>query len=231
MPKLLIIEDEPKYSYILEKFFQAEGFEVALSFNGLEGLELFKSFNPDVIVLDIMLPKLDGYEVAKRIRTSSNVPIIMMSALSDEKDILKGYELQIDDYVTKPFRTPVLIAKVKNVLSRRETLLSDKKVNENIQGKEISTGRIRLNLVNYECYVNEKLVKLSKTEFNLLSFFIENENRNCTRELLYETLWKDSNTDIRIIDTYIKKLRNIVNEGGCEIITLFGVGYRFEKRN
>jgi len=227
-PKILIIEDETKYAYILEKFFNANDFEVVLAFDGLNGLQEFRRFNPDIIVLDIMLPKMDGYEIAKRIRATSDVPIIMMSALSEESDILKGYNLHIDDYVTKPFRTPILIAKVKNLLERRQALidLSSNKDSKN----ELTIGGIKLLKDSMQCFINGEAVKLTKTEFKLLEYLMENVGKNCTREALYKSFWDGKDIDERIIDTYIKKIRKIVSTGSCEIVTAFGIGYRFEER-
>lgn len=231
-PKILVIEDEMKYAYILEKFFNNEGFEVFLAFDGLKGINLFTTENPDIIILDIMLPKMNGYEIAERIRRISDVPIIMMSALSEESDILKGYDLHIDDYVTKPFRTPILIAKVKNLLERREHLKEAvKKDQQEIDtSDELNIGTIKLIKSNMQCLINGEAVKMTKTEFNLLLYLMENVGKNCTREQLYNSVWSDKGVDERIIDAYIKKLRKIVNDGSCEIVTAFGIGYRFEER-
>lgn len=229
MSKILIVDDETQYAYILDKFFSASGFEVVLAFDGATALEVFKKEKPDIICLDIMMPKLNGYEVAKAIRETSNVPIIMMSALSDEQDILKGYDLKIDDYVTKPFRTPILIAKVKNLLERRYELEHVIREVKNPK-KEISIADIRLNPENLQCTISGEIVKLTKTECKLLEYLIEHAGENCTRETLYEAFWEGTDIDSRIIDTYIKKLRKLVDMGGCEIVTVFGIGYRLEER-
>jgi len=227
--KILIIEDETKYAYILEKFFLANNFEVRLAFDGLKGVEEFKNFNPDLVVLDIMLPKMNGFEIAEKIREKSDCPIVMMSALSDEQDILKGYSLKIDDYVTKPFRTPILIAKVKNLLERRKAVIE--KARENIvENNEIKVGTIRLERDTLQCYINDELIKLTKTEFRILEYLATNVGKNCTREQIMTAFWDGKDIDARIIDTYIKKLRKIVIEGKCEIVTAFGIGYRFEER-
>ena len=230
--RILVIEDEAKYAYILEKFFKNEGFDVILAFDGLIGVDKFNKEKPDIIILDIMLPKMSGYEVAERIRKVSDVPIIMMSALSEESDILKGYELHIDDYVTKPFRTPILIAKVKNTLERREKLKESVKKDNDIDelNDEINIGGIKLIKSNMQCIINNNPVKMTKTEFKLLLCLAENVGKNCTREQLFNEIWDNKNVDGRIIDAYIKKLRKIVNDGECEIVTAFGIGYRFEER-
>ena len=131
--KILIIEDESRYAYILEKYFMNDGFEVRLAFDGVSGYREFRIFDPDVIVLDIMLPKMDGYEVAKKIREDKDTPIIMVSALAEEQDVLKGYTLKIDDYVTKPFRIPILIAKAKNLIERRRSIKENDERNEKVE--------------------------------------------------------------------------------------------------
>ena len=230
--KILVIEDEAKYAYILEKFFKNEGFDVLLAFDGIAGLDKFNKEKPDIIILDIMLPKMSGYEVAERIRKVSDVPIIMMSALSEESDILRGYDLHIDDYVTKPFRTPILIAKVKNTLERREKLKESVKKDNETTGStdELIIGKIKLIKSNMQCLIDDKPVKMTKTEFKLLLCLALNAGKNCTREQLFNEIWDNKDVDGRIIDAYIKKLRKIVNEGECEIVTAFGIGYRFEER-
>ncbi len=223
-PKILIIEDESKYAYILEKYFTSEGFDVVLAFDGMMGYKRFIDFDPDIVCLDIMLPVLDGYEVAKKIRAKKNTPIIMMSALSEEQDVLKGYTLQIDDYVTKPFRIPILIAKVKNLLERRKSVVDDK-TKEN----EIEVGNVKIIRDIYQCYLNDKPIKLSKTEFQLLEYLMMNAGRTCTREALLSVLWNEKDIEERIIDTYIKKIRKLLGDDNSKITTVFGIGYRFEK--
>ena len=229
--RILVIEDEAKYAYILEKFFKNEGFDVHLAFDGLSGIYYFEKETPDIIILDIMLPKMSGYEVAERIRKISDVPIIMMSALSEESDILRGYDLHIDDYVTKPFRTSILIAKVKNTLERREHLKETvKKDNNENKSDVITIGTMKLIKSNMQCVINDEVVKMTKTEFKLLLYLVENASKNCTREQLFNEIWDNKDVDGRIIDAYIKKLRKIVDEANCEIVTAFGIGYRFEER-
>ena len=220
--KILIIEDESRYAYILEKYYTNDGFEVKVAFDGLQGFNIFKEFLPDIVVLDIMLPGLDGYEVAKRIRQEHDTPIIMMSALSEEQDILKGYTLQIDDYITKPFRIPILIAKTRNLLERRKSL-------KERGGEEIlQVGKIKLIRNNLECYIEDQLVKLTKTEFKLLEYLMLNAGKTCTREQLILILWGDKGIENRIIDTYVKSLRKMLGENAT-ITTVFGIGYKFEK--
>lgn len=220
--KILIIEDESRYAYILEKYYTNDGFEVKVAFDGLQGFNIFKEFLPDIVVLDIMLPGLDGYEVARRIRQEHDTPIIMMSALSEEQDILKGYTLQIDDYITKPFRIPILIAKTRNLLERRKSL-------KERGGEEIlQVGKVKLIRNNLECYIEDQLVKLTKTEFKLLEYLMLNAGKTCTREQLILILWGDKGIENRIIDTYVKSLRKMLGDNAT-ITTVFGIGYKFEK--
>lgn len=221
-PKILVIEDETRYAYILEKYFSNEGFDVRLAFDGTNGLKESKLFEPDIIVLDIMLPGMDGYEVAKRIRMEKDTPIIMMSALSEEQDILKGYNFQIDDYVTKPFRIPILIAKAKNLLERRRSF------REKDERNELQVANVKIIRNIYECYINGSLVKLTKTEFKLLEYLMLNAGKTCTREQLLVVLWGEKDIEERIIDTYVKKIRKILGPENATITTVFGIGYRFE---
>lgn len=222
-PKILIVEDESKYAFILEKYFMAQDFTVCLSFDGLDAVEKFKSFEPDIICLDIMLPVIDGWEVARRIRERNDTPIIMMSALSEEEDILKGYSLKIDDYITKPFRIPVLIAKARSILERRKSLI------KSFLNDELVIKNVKIRRNTLECYVNEENVKLTKTDFKILECLMDSFNRNCTRQSLLKVVWEDKDVDERIIDSYIKRIRQVIKDGGLEIITVFGIGYRLEE--
>ena len=227
MPKILIVEDEYKYAYILEKYFLNEGFEVKVALDGMAGLNAFSSFKPDIICLDIMLPSLNGYEVAERIRKVSDCPIILMSALSEEADILKGYELKIDDYVTKPFRTKILIAKVKALLERRKALLEKNNIEEK---DEFILGDIRMTKELSQCFIKDENIKLTKTEFNCLLYLLEHFNENVPRNILFNKFWTAKDVDERIVDSYIKKLRKIVDKANFSIVTVFGIGYRLEDK-
>ncbi len=221
--KILIVEDETKYAYILEKYFQNAGYEVRLADNGIKAIQEYKEFNPDVVVLDIMLPGMNGYDIAKKIRESNDIPIIMMSALSEEQDILKGYTLKIDDYVTKPFKTSILIAKATNLIERHKALKSN-----NGMTTTLESGDVKLYRDTMECIIKNNLVKLTRTEYKLLEFLMINEGKTCTRKKLIETVWEDKPTDERIIDTYIKKVRKTLSNSNVTITTIFGIGYKLE---
>lgn len=224
VPKeILIVEDEPTINRIVTNYFMKDGFVVHSAKNGLEGLDIFRREQIDLICLDIMIPHFDGWTVAKKIRAISDVPIIMMSALSEEEDILKGYSLQVDDYITKPFNPKILVAKAKNLLNRSDktTSVGDVKI--------MKAGVITVDIEQYKAYYNEEVLNLSRTEFELLKYFITHQGKICSRNLLLDEVWGiDVYVEARIVDTYVKKLRKHLKEKEHYIQTVFGVGYRFE---
>jgi two-component system response regulator VanR len=221
---ILIIEDEPTINRIVSNYFTKEKFIVLSALDGFKGLQLFSQNNVDLVCLDIMMPNVNGWDVAKTIRETSNVPIIMMSALSEEEDILKGYSLKVDDYITKPFNPKILVAKVKNLLDR---------INSDVQSTQtsgvIETSGIKMDLDTHRVYFDEKEVELSKTEFDLLEYFMKHKGKICSRNLLLDEVWGiDVYVEDRIVDTYVKKLRKYLGPKSGFIKTVFGVGYRFE---
>lgn len=221
---ILIIEDEPTINRIVSNYFINEKFTVLSALDGFKGLQLFSQNNVDLVCLDIMMPNVNGWDVAKTIRETSNVPIIMMSALSEEEDILKGYSLKVDDYITKPFNPKVLVAKVKNLLERLQNH------DTSIQSSGLlEVPGIKVNLDTHKVYIDDLLVDLSKTEFDLLKYFVEHETKICSRNLLLDEVWGiDNYVEDRIVDTYVKKLRKYLGDKSHYIKTVFGVGYRFE---
>jgi len=219
--RILIIEDEPTINRIVASYFEKDGYKVFSANNGFKGLELFGQESIDLICLDIMIPHIDGWTVAKTIRETSDVPIIIMSALSEEEDILKGYSLQVDDYITKPFNPKILVAKAKNILLRTSTKTQ--------MSNELIAGEIRLNIEQYKAYYKDQQINLSKTEFELLKYFIAHQGKICSRSLLLDQVWGiNVYVEERIVDTYVKKLRKHLLDSGYSIQTVFGVGYRFE---
>lgn len=221
---ILIIEDEPTINRIVSNYFLKENYKVLSALDGFKGLQLFSKNKIDLICLDIMMPNINGWDVAKTIRETSNVPIIMMSALSEEEDILKGYSLKVDDYITKPFNPKILVAKVKNLLERLAN-----------QDYEIQTSGIleingiKMDLDTHKAYIDDVEVDLSKTEFDLLKYFLKHEGKICSRNLLLDEVWGiDVYVEDRIVDTYVKKLRKYLGHRSHYIKTVFGVGYRFE---
>ena len=224
---ILIIEDEPTINRIVSNYFIKEKFKVLSALDGFKGLQLFSKNKVDLVCLDIMMPNVNGWDVAKTIRETSNVPIIMMSALSEEEDILKGYSLKVDDYITKPFNPKILVAKVRNLLER----LQDQDYSNQTSG-DIEVNGIKLSLDTHKAFIDDSEVILTKTEFDLLEYFLQHQGKICSRNLLLDEVWGiDVYVEDRIVDTYVKKLRKYLGPKSGYIKTIFGVGYRFEAVN
>ena len=222
---VLIIEDEPTILRVVKAYFIKDGYNCFTADNGFDGLSIFDKEAIDVVCLDIMMPKIDGWTVAKTIRETSEVPIILMTALSAEEDMLKGYKLKVDDYIVKPFSPAVLVAKVNNLLERLNKTV-DKKTSSILEA-----GACKIDLESHRSFIDGKEVSLSKTEFDLLSYFIKNEGKICSREQLLDDVWGyEVYIEDRIVDTYIKNLRKYLGDHKY-IKTVFGVGYRFETTN
>ncbi len=221
---ILIIEDEPTINRIVSNYFLKEKYRVISALDGFKGLQLFSKNRVDLVCLDIMMPNINGWDVAKTIRETSNVPIIMMSALSEEEDILKGYSLKVDDYITKPFNPKILVAKVRNLLER----LNDSVISNQSSGI-LEISNIKMDLDTHRAYIDNIEVDLSKTEYDLLKYFLEHQGKICSRNLLLDEVWGiDVYVEDRIVDTYVKKLRKYLGKNSHYIKTVFGVGYRFE---
>ena len=217
---ILLAEDEPTIARVVKTYFEHDGYNVYHATNGEEALNLFKEVKFDLLIVDIMMPKVNGFEVIKVIRASSDVPIVVMTALQSEEDILKGYSLHIDDYITKPFNPKILIAKVNNLLMRIN--------NQQTIKMEYKIGELAFDFINNEVIFNDQKLELTKTEFKMLAFLAKNNNKVCSRELLLDEVWGlDVYVDDRIVDAYIKKLRKIIAPKKY-IKTVFGVGYRFQ---
>ena len=216
---ILLAEDEPTISRLVRTYFEKDNYTVYTAANGEEAIKIFKEVKIDLVCLDIMMPLMDGFEVTKIIRASSDVPIIIMTALQSEEDILKGYSLHIDDYVTKPFNPKVLLAKVNNLMLRVNK--------ENTLKMEYKIGELSFDFINNEVSLDGKKLDLTKTEFKMLAFLAKNNNKVCSRDLLLDEVWgMDVYVDDRIVDAYIKKIRKIIAPKKY-IKTVFGVGYRF----
>ena len=221
---ILIIEDEPTINRIVSNYFLKEKYRVLSALDGFKGLQLFSKNRVDLVCLDIMMPNINGWDVANTIRETSNVPIIMMSALSEEEDILKGYSLKVDDYITKPFNPKILVAKVKNLLER----LNSPEYSNQTSGL-LEVEGIKMDLDTHRAYIDDVEVDLSKTEYDLLKYFLEHQGKICSRNLLLDEVWGiDVYVEDRIVDTYVKKLRKYLGPKSHYIKTVFGVGYRFE---
>ena len=216
---ILLAEDEPTILRLVRTYFERDGYTVFTATNGEEAIKIFKEVKIDLVCLDVMMPILDGFEVTKIIRATSEVPIIIMTALQEEEDILKGYSLHIDDYITKPFNPKVLLAKVNNLMMRLSK--------ENSLKMEYRIGELSFDFINSQVILEGKTLDLTKTEFKMLAFLAKNNNKVCSRELLLDEVWgMEVYVDDRIVDAYIKKLRKIIAPKKY-IKTIFGVGYRF----
>lgn len=221
MSKILIVEDDLSIQALLHDFIKEAGYSVVLASDGVEALAEFSGQSFDLVLLDIMLPKIDGYGVCEVIRQKSDVPIIMLTALDGEENQIKGLDLQADDYITKPFSMPVLLRKIAAVL-RRASKQTD--TPQTIRYKDLT-----LDLDGYKVYAKEKKIELTPREFEILRELLNHQGRILTRQNLLQTLWKyEFFGEERIIDTHIKNMRKKL--GACDYIeTIRGVGYRIDK--
>ena len=220
MSHILIVEDDLDIQDLLRNFLQEVGYEITIASDGMEAIALFSSTRFDLILLDIMLPKIDGFTVCELIRKQSQVPIIMLTALNGEEQI-KGLDLQVDDYITKPFSMPILIRKIAAVL-RRSTM------KPNQEHQTISYKNLILDLDSYSASINGETHELTQREFEILRELLLNQGRVLTRQNLLDRLWKyDFYGDERVVDTHIKNLRKKL---GIDFIqTIRGVGYKIDK--
>ena len=226
--KVLVIDDEANVCELVSLYFEKAGYDVACAFNGSEGLDKVRQERPDIIVLDLMLPGMDGLDVCKEIRKTSNVPIIMLTARVDEVDRVLGLEIGADDYVTKPFSPRELLARIKAVL-RRAAYVPDPD-----EQQVLTLPRVSISRVSREVVIGDEHMELTPKEFDLLWFLASNRNRVFTREQLLEQVWayQEFYGDERTVDQHIKRLRRKIETPGgpCRITTIWGVGYKFEIR-
>lgn len=220
--KILVIEDDRDIEELLQFFLEDNGYQVAIARDGLEGITMFREGGFSLILLDIMLPKIDGYAVCELVRKESDIPIIMVTALSDEEDQMKGLDLLADDYIIKPFSMPVLLRKIGAVLRRSQR---NQKGEAN---RMLLYQQLRLDLENYQVFVAGEETSLTKREFEILKMLLENQGKVMTREILLEQLWQyEFYGNDRVVDNHIKNLRRKL--GGSYIETVKGVGYRIAK--
>ena len=223
MSEILIVEDDLSIQALLHDFIEEAGHSVILAADGVEALAKYSDHSFDLILLDIMLPKIDGYSVCEFIRQKSDVPIIMLIALDSEENQLKGLDLQADDYITKPFSMPVLLRKIAAVLRR-----SAKQADE---PQTITYKDLTLDLDGYKVYIQKESIDLTPREFEILRELTTHQGRILTRQNLLQTLWKyEFFGDERIIDTHIKNLWKKLGTADY-IETIRGVGYRIDKEN
>ncbi|MDM5234763.1 DNA-binding response regulator [Bacillus cereus] len=221
---VLLVEDERRLREIVSDYFRNEGFEVIEAEDGKKALELFAEHEIDLIMLDIMLPEIDGWSVCRRIRKESEVPIIMLTARSDEDDTLLGFELGADEYVTKPFSPKVLVARAKTLLKRADGAVGVAEENA------MSLAGIEVNRLSRTVLVDGEEIILTHKEFELLVYLMENRGIVLSRQHLLDQLWGyDYYGDDRTVDTHIKKLRNKLGDKAKHIGTVIRVGYKFEE--
>ncbi|MGN7166210.1 response regulator transcription factor [Paenibacillus cellulositrophicus] len=220
---ILIAEDEAILREIAKDYFTNEGYEVLEAADGEEALHLFQTNDPALIILDIMLPELDGWSVCRRIRKTSNVPIIMLTARSDEEDTLLGFELGADDYVTKPYSPPILMARAKRLLDSRRRLPV------NTVHQSLSLGGISLNLTSRSASVDGRTLHLTFTEYEILALLMKNPGMVITREQFIAKIWgyEDAGDD-RTLNTHIRNLRIKLGDKSSLITTILRIGYKFE---
>jgi len=219
--KILVVDDESRMRKLIKDFLEREGYQILEAADGLEALDIFYEHKEiSLVILDVMMPKLDGWGVCQEIRRISEVPIMMLTARSEERDELKGFELGVDEYVTKPFSPKILVARVSAILKRTKTSIS----------QEItSIGGIEVDKAAHIVKVDGNEVDLSVKEFELLLYFLENQKIALTREKILNNVWNyDYFGDARTIDTHVKKLRSKLGDKGNYIKTIWGMGYKFE---
>ena len=218
--KILVVDDEARMRKLVKDFLSVKGFSVIEAGDGEEAVDLFFAEKDiSLILLDVMMPKMDGWEVVKTIRKYSQVPIIMLTARGEERDELQGFNLGVDEYISKPFSPKILVARVEAILRRSNKTTSD--VTE--------VGGIMMDKVAHQVTIDGTPVELSYKEFELLSYFIDNQGIALSREKILNNVWHyDYFGDARTIDTHVKKLRSKLGEKGDYIKTIWGMGYKFE---
>lgn len=220
--RILFADDEARMRELVSDFLTADGFEVFEVSNGLEAVDTFVS-NPDIdlVILDIMMPKMDGYEALKRIKEERDVPVILLTAKTGEYDELKGFNVGTDEYIKKPFRPKILVARV-NALLKRKSGASE-------EGEVLSSNGIVLDFARQTATVDDIPIELTGKEFELLAYFIRNKSLALSRDKILENVWDfDYPGDERTVDTHVKKLRSKLGEKGSLIKTVWAFGYKFD---
>ncbi len=222
MLKILVVDDEAKIRAIIKEYAEFEGYAVSEAEDGMEAVEKVKAEDFDIIVMDIMMPRLDGYSACKEIKKIKSVPVIMLSARGEEYDKLFGFEIGVDDYVVKPFSPKELMARIKAVLARAHAAAPEEDV--------ITYEGLEINFTAREVKIDGERVAMTPKEYDLLFYLVKNMNIALSREKLLEEVWGfDFYGDDRTVDTHIKMLRNSLGRYRNLIITLRGMGYKFEK--
>ncbi|HIQ97246.1 MAG TPA: response regulator transcription factor [Candidatus Limivivens merdigallinarum] len=219
--KIMVVDDESRMRKLVKDFLVRQNFEVLEAEDGEKAIDLFyEDKDIALIILDVMMPKMDGWEVCREIRKNSKVPIIMLTARGDEQDELLGFELGVDEYISKPFSPKILVARVEAILRRTNAISAD---------NVIEAGGIVLDKAAHQVKYDGKEIELSFKEFELLAYFMENQGIALSREKILNNVWNyDYFGDARTIDTHVKKLRSKLGKGGDCIKTIWGMGYKFE---
>ncbi|WP_022759405.1 response regulator transcription factor [Butyrivibrio fibrisolvens] len=219
--KILVVDDESRMRKLVSDFLIKAGYEVEEAGDGMEAIDkFFADKNISLIILDVMMPKMDGWEVCREIRRYSKVPIIMLTARSDERDELQGFELGVDEYISKPFSPKILVARVSAILRRSSQTSNEDSIEE---------GGIIINKSAHIASIDGNPIELSFKEFELLTYFLENKGIALSRENILNNVWNyDYFGDARTIDTHVKKLRAKLGDKGDMIKTIWGMGYKFE---
>ncbi len=218
---ILVVDDESRMRKLVKDFLGKKGYSVLEAGDGLEAMDLFyENKNISLIILDVMMPKMDGWQVCREVRQHSDVPIIMLTARAEEQDELQGFELGVDEYISKPFSPKILVARVEAILRRSS--------GSGVE-TEMEIGGILLNKDAHVVRIGDKTLELSYKEFELLAYFMENQGIALSREKILNHVWNyDYFGDARTIDTHVKKLRNKLGDKGSYIKTIWGMGYKFE---
>jgi DNA-binding response OmpR family regulator len=217
-------DDEDRIREMIKEYTSLEGYDIVEVSNGLEALELFKQSKYSIVILDVMMPKMDGWSVCREIRKTSKVPVIMLTARGEEYDKLFGFELGVDDYIVKPFSPRELLARMKAII-RRSACAED----EGSRGESAAYEGLKIEYNSRNVYVDGNIVSLTPKEYELLSFLTKNPNRVFSREQLLNSVWGyDFIGDDRTVDTHVKMLRESIGSYRKFIITVWGTGYKFE---
>ncbi|MBC3795788.1 response regulator transcription factor [Acetobacterium tundrae] len=219
--RILVAEDEDKLREVILKYFKKEGYEGFGASDGEEALKLWEEKKPDCVILDVMMPKMDGFEVLQEIRQTDNVPVIMLTARREEDDKIQGFEVGADDYVTKPFSPRELMVRIKALLKRSGVVTVE---------NNLEVCGIQFNPEERLMTINDETIQLSQKEYDMLIYFINNQKLVLSREQILDRIWGfDYEGDSRVVDTSIKRLRKKLGEKGECIQTIRGLGYKFQK--
>ena len=217
--KILIVDDDKNICELLRLYLEKEGYAVTQAYDGEAAFEAFEREKPNLVLLDVMMPKMDGWEVLKTIRKYSQVPVIMLTARSEERDELQGFSLGVDEYISKPFSPKILVARVDAILRRSNVVSTD----------TLNVGGICIDKAAHQVTIDGSEIELSYKEFELLTYFVENQGLALSREKILNNVCNyDYFGDARTIDTHVKKLRSKMGEKGEYIKTIWGMGYKFE---